>query len=219
MYNEKNILLTEEQELEYTALLLSYKPDFKALDNGNIDLTINYPIVKSKVKVVEKLLKAGANVNQLGDVHTRPALIAIAESRDLDVKTRLELTQLVLKYKGDPNASYICPCGDTWTPLEKASMRIVVGYAEDGTPIMNYPDIEIVEALLKAGASPKNDYSLYYSVRANNYEMSEMLLKAGANPNQTGKVAPNNQMTVLQFATENNNKKLVKLLRKYGASN
>lgn len=84
----------------------------------------------------------------------------------------------------------------------------------------NHP--QIVEYLLNSGAKANKIYTedgltpLTFASKLNQYEISEILVKKGANVN--GEHTLESMNSPLQFANENKNKKLIKLLISYGAN-
>jgi ankyrin repeat protein len=183
--------------------------------------------VVTDAAVARLLIKAGANLKakdawsktplqnaaQMGRKDVCEAILASGYPADLTTALWLGKRDLVKKMiKDNPAIAKVAEGGsDLWgntTPLGVA--------AEKG-------DKEIVELLLKAGA-PVNAATerpnwgsitaVCNAVWAKEYEITEILCKAGADCNMTG---GRGYPRLLDYALDHSDKKMVDLLKKYGA--
>lgn len=148
--------------------------------------------------IVEILLKAGASPN-VGNSFNTPLTLAIEKG---DVK----LVQLLLSHKADTNLK---------DNFNRIPLLNAVKQAIDKKSTVT---LEIVEALLKAGANPNIgdnfDTPLALAIEKEDVKLVQLLLTYKADPNLKGRF----QETAFLAALKNGNKELVDLCLKHNAS-
>ncbi|TYP72405.1 stalk domain-containing protein [Paenibacillus methanolicus] len=133
---------------------------------------------------LDKAIASGglAAVNMLVAHGASVKLVSARTGHDLVMKQDAAMLSWLLENGFDPNAKD----REGATLLELASG--VIGVSQNGGASRNqYPLPAMVEALLKHGADPRNDESLYKAVQAQSYPIVQQLLRAGADPHRANR--------------------------------
>lgn len=178
----------ETNAVEILKYILKCNPDFKKECKYE---TLHSAIRHGHKKIVELLLINNTNPN-LDTIFDTALNVAIQ-------KGDIEIIELLLKFKADPNKFY---------PHRPGPLFLAV----------NNLRREIIELLLNYKANPnKEDESgiipLFLAIEKNNIPIIELLLKHNSNPNKE----KNFKYTPLHVAVSNNRKEIVELLLNYKA--
>ncbi|MFC4101256.1 stalk domain-containing protein [Paenibacillus xanthanilyticus] len=133
---------------------------------------------------LDKAIASGglAAVNMLVTHGASVERVSVRSGHDLIIKQDAAMLSWLLENGFDPNSKD----REGTTLLELASGTI--GVSRNGGAFKNqYPLPTMVEALLKHGADPRNDESLYKAVQAQSYPIVQLLLRAGADPQRTNR--------------------------------
>ena len=151
------------------------------------DKVISSYVTEENIKIIEMLLKSGANPNAK---NMEPLMFSAMATNNI------EIVNLLLKYGANPN-SKLLGCYPTYQAI-----------------IFNQP--EILKLLLDAGADPnasvKGKTLLHWSIRKKHPEMAKLLIDKKTNLNElSGKMSP------LTYATKKKQTETVKNLINAGA--
>ena len=173
------------------------------LDNGadpnTLDLeggsALHYAVLRGDPKIVERLIKAGANVNQVDSDSDTPLLDLCRNALD------------VTNTSADPNSSEWLTGAEEVTDNE--SSALLESYPPICAAAHNIP--AIAQALLKAGADPNakdalNESPLQCAVLAENIQLIRALADGGANLEETSSM----KFSPLLLAILMDNGKIVK---------
>ena len=168
-------------------------PQHVSAMGGPLGTALHAASRKNRLKVVQYLLRHGADVNAPGMWERSPLLFA-------SVMGHLEVVRCLLEYEADVNAK---DKEDDWTSLHLA--------ARNG-------EFEVVRTLLKHNAdiNARNDEGYTALHVASDYgrlDIVQCLLNHGADP----KALDNNQQTSLHDASYSGHLEIARLLLKHGA--
>jgi ankyrin repeat protein len=176
-------------------MLLKYGADVNAKNKYN-KYPLHYASENGESNVIEILLNNGANVNVKDNNGNTPLMLSI-----LDMS--VQCTKLLLEAGADPNIQ---------NSFEKTALHLI-----SNSPL-------IVKLLLQYKANPNirdvdGRTPIFKAVSTENEEIIEMFLKGGADPN----IKDDQNKTVLYHINKmhyisSNNKKIIDLLKKYGAT-
>ena len=177
--------------LDMVEKLASEHPEHLNVRGGAIGTALHAASKRNHVKVVQSLLKHGADVNALGQWERTPLHMAL-------VWGRLEVGLLLLEHGADVNAKQ----EDQWTPLHLAARN---GYFEFvQTLLIHHADINTQTDI---GHTPLHGASTNGKAK-----IVRLLLDNGANPNARGK----DQSTPLHRASYWGELEVVQLLLEHG---
>ena len=185
-----------------------------------------YAVKRENIKIIELLLKAGAEIEGSDNNKDTPLVFAVSNRNK-------EIIQMLLKAGANPSATNIneksvlnyavntniCDVNIVRMLLE-AGADLKQADITGGTPLMyavKRENIKIIELLLKAGADQGEEDTgktpLIYEVEEENIKNIELLLNAGADPNKADKTG----ITPLLYAVDKENIKIIELLLEKGA--
>ncbi|WP_138753954.1 stalk domain-containing protein [Paenibacillus sinopodophylli] len=141
-------------------------PNGKLLEEYLDHTPLNYAVINNKTEAARALVAGGFVMNG-NDIFLGITVITHQNA---------ELLDILLSAGLDPNKR-----DRVGTLLETAAGVISIG-SENGTSKMLNPSPAVVSTLLKHGADPGLDNSLYRAVSAQNYSIIQSLLRAGADP-------------------------------------
>lgn len=136
--------------------------NLKLINYYGDNTALDYAILNNRTEAAATLLASGGQYD------------AVRVTQVIDAGN-IELLRILLSNGLDPNFT-----SNGSSLLSWASG--IVSYGNAGE--VRQPDVEIVKLLLKYGADPTSDNSLYSAVYAQNYEIIQALLQYGADPYQ-----------------------------------
>ena len=148
--------------LNIVKILMDYDADINAKDNSYGETALDFAVQNSHAKVVEALLRNGADINSIGKNGTT-ALIFAADKGDI------EIVKILLKYGAETNVKSV-----------KGQVALIMAAGKG--------HVDIVEKLLESGANVnikgyKDTSALYQAALSGHVKVVEILLENGADHN------------------------------------
>ena len=175
------------------AKLIEEHPEHVSARSGPLGTALHAASRMNHLKVVQSLLRHGADVNATGMWGWTPLLFASLEGH-------LEVVRWLLQHEADVNAKAE---DDDWTSLHMAAAR---GHSETVRALLNHN--ADTNALNNNGRTP-----LHVASRYGRVEVVRLLLNHGANPEARGKY----QWTSLHLVSYMGNLDIASLLLEHGA--
>ena len=179
--------------LDVIEKLLREHPEHVSARGGPLGTALHAASRMNRLKVVQSLLRHGADVNATGKWGWTPLLFASFEGH-------LEVVRWLLQHEADVNAK---DEDDDWTSLHMAASR---GHSETVRALLNHN--ADTNALDDGGCTPLHLASIYGRV-----EVVRLLLNHGANP----EARDNARETSLHMASDMGNLDIASLLLEHGA--
>ena len=179
--------------LDVIEKLLREHPEHISARGGPLGTALHAASRMNRLKVVQSLLRHGADVNATGMWGQTPLLFASDWGH-------LEVVRWLLQHDADVNAKAE---DDDWTSLHLAATR---GHSETVQTLLNHK--ADTNALTDDGRTPLHVASIYGRV-----EVVRLLLNHGANPEARDEA----QWTSLHFASYKGNLDIASLLLEHGA--
>ena len=179
--------------LDVIEKLVREHPEHISARGGPLGMALHAASRMNHLKVVQSLLRHGADVNATGKWGWTPLLFASFEGH-------LEVVRWLLQHEADVNAK---DEDDDWTSLHMAASR---GHSETVRALLNHN--ADTNALDDGGCTPLHLASIYGRV-----EVVRLLLNHGANP----EARDNARETSLHMASDMGNLDIASLLLEHGA--